>query len=425
MNPHYQRGILLLSQSRYDLAEGEFRQALSNEPTDGLSHAYLGLSLSWQGRNEEALRESEEAIRFEPRESFCYYVRGHVLLALDRYREAEASVRQAIELSPFDAENHSLMAAIEVGRRRWPQALEAANKGLEIDPDNVMCLNLRSMALVNLGRREEASQTLGSTLAENPEDATTHANQGWALLHQGDHKKALEHFREALRLQPNMEWARVGILESLKSGYFIYRIMLRFFLWMGRKTEAAQWVVILGMVFGRQLLGELAKNYPALEPFINPLIGLIFGFVLLTWVSGPVFNFLLMFSKFGRLALTGEEKIEATTIGVCFSLAVGFFIANIFINHDITFVPMTILGLGLIPLTLFFKQQSVSGRWVMGLALLVLLGLAMPILLYAILGPKADWIDLDKALKWFTMFIYGTCFSSWIPALLGLRNIRR
>ncbi len=52
------------------------------------------------------------------------------------------------------------------------------------------------------------TQTLGSALANDPENALTHANQGWALLHRGDHERALEHFREALRIDPELEWAR-------------------------------------------------------------------------------------------------------------------------------------------------------------------------------------------------------------------------
>ena len=93
------------------------------------------------------------------------------------------------------------------------------------------------MALVQLGRKDEAQQTLGSALANDPENALTHANQGWALLHRGDHAKALEHFREALRIDPELDWARAGIVEALKARHLIYRVMLRFFLWMGRQSQ--------------------------------------------------------------------------------------------------------------------------------------------------------------------------------------------
>ena len=41
---------------------------------------------------------------------------------------------------------------------------------------------------------------MGAALARRPDDPMTHANQGWALLHEGKPYPAMEHFREALRL---------------------------------------------------------------------------------------------------------------------------------------------------------------------------------------------------------------------------------
>ncbi len=66
-------------------------------------------------------------------------------------------------------------------------------------------------------------------------------------MHQGDHKQALEHFREALRLKPDMEWARNGMVEALKARYFLYRLMLRYYLWMSRFTRRGQWGMIIGL----------------------------------------------------------------------------------------------------------------------------------------------------------------------------------
>ena len=54
-------------------------------------------------------------------------------------------------------------------------------------------------------------------LGRNPENAHTNANQGWSLLHGGQPGKALEHFREALRLDPDLEFARAGMVEALKA----------------------------------------------------------------------------------------------------------------------------------------------------------------------------------------------------------------
>ncbi len=143
--------------------------------------------------------------------------------------KSEAAAREAVRLDPEDADYYALLASIRVQQRQWADALHNAELGLAVAPDHVACANLKAMALVNLGRRQEADATIQTTLAKEPENAATHANQGWALLHMGDHKAAMEHFREALRLNPNMEWARQGILEALRARNPIYRILLKLF----------------------------------------------------------------------------------------------------------------------------------------------------------------------------------------------------
>src|SRR6185436_9021657 len=104
-----------------------------------------------------------------------------------------------------------------------------------------------------------------------PENAFTHANQGWTYLNKGEPKKALEHFRESLRLDPANEWARHGIVEALKARNIIYAVMLKYFLWMARLSRGARWGIILGGYFGIQLLASMARSNPAIAPWILPL----------------------------------------------------------------------------------------------------------------------------------------------------------
>ncbi len=93
----------------------------------------------------------------------------------------------------------------------------------------------------------------------NPNNPNTHANLGWALLHKGEHEKAMIHFREALRLDPELQWAQQGIVEALKARHFIYRVMLKYFLWMSRLGSRAQWGVILGAYFGHRVFRNIAQ----------------------------------------------------------------------------------------------------------------------------------------------------------------------
>jgi tetratricopeptide (TPR) repeat protein len=423
MSTAFQRGIVLFNQNRYDLADREFRQALAESPDSAHAHAFLAYCLIQRDRNDEALREADEAIRLDPGEAFCHYVRGLVLTRQDRLKEAEASAHEAIQQDPSNANYLGLLASIELGRRRWQAGLAAADRGLALDPENAQCTNLRAMALVQLGRKDEAERTLGSALANDPENALTHANQGWALLHRSNYRQALEHFREALRIDPELDWARAGIVEALKAHHFIYRQMLRFFLWIGRQARVAQWVIILGFLFGPRILARIARANPALEPFIFPVIVVIVAFVMLTWIASPLFNFLLRFNRFGRLALSREQRVASSWIGGCFLLAVACFVAAMVKPTSLAVFGTGYFGLLLLPLAVTFSRAAGTPRRLMAAYTAGVALLGLPVVSLLLLGSASPWKDVELAYKLVPYFVLGAAVSTWLSAVLRSREL--
>jgi tetratricopeptide (TPR) repeat protein len=418
MNAAFQRGMVLFSQNRYDLADREFRQELAEEPENPFAHAFLALCLTQRNQPGEALREADEAVRLAPDLPFAHYVRGQVLLDQKRPKAAEEAATEAIRLDPSSADHYDLMARVHLTRRNWTEALAAAEQGLALDAEHAGCTNLRAMALVNLGRKDEANRTLHSALANDPENSLTHANQGWALLHQGDHVKALDHFREALRIDPENEWARIGIIESLKARYLVYRLLLRFSLWMSRQSTAARWVFIFGIIFVQRLLARAADKNPA---FLL-LIVLIFGFLLMTWIASPLFNLLLRLNKFGRLALSPEQRTESSWIGGFFALATLGFVTSVIHPTDLSVFGMFYCGLLLLPLAVTFNQPSGRSRRRMAAVTGVIALLGLPYLAFLLLGPSSPLGNEQQAIEYFHYFCDGAILSSWVPALIGLRE---
>ena len=418
MSTALQRGMVLLSQGRTDLAEREFRQALADDPGEAIGHAFLALCLSGRDRDTEALTEANEAVRLAPASPFVHSVRGRALLGLKRLGEAEASIREAIRLDPRDAAYRVLLGQAQMARERPKEALASADEALALDGQHLGARNLRAMALTQLGRKDEAAKTLGEALAEDPEDAFSHANQGWVALHASDPDKALIHFYEALRLNPNMEWARLGIVEALKAKHLVYRLMLRFFLWMGRQSQVAQWAMILGFVFGRQLLAQLSDRNPALRPYIIPLLVLSFGFLILTWISSPLFNFLLKFNRFGRMALSREESIESIFIGETVVIAALCAFTAVATGSIAAFLGMIIAGLMLFPLRVTFLVPSGRPRLIAGSITAGLFLLSLPAPVMEVAGWKAIPGIAGNPMDLFWIFVYGAILSSWLPMLL-------
>jgi len=321
MSTHLARARLLLAQSRPADAEQEAGLALVAQPDDVEALALLALSRIEQRKSPAALEAVRAAIGLAPDSGYLHYIHALVLHRSDRDDEARAAAAEAMRLDPGDEDHFALLASIELARRQWPAALEASEHALALNPEHVGAANLRAMALVRLGRKEEATATVDYALHRAPENAFSHANQGWNSLHRNDPKKAQEHFREALRLDPSLDYAREGMLEALKARNPVYRAMLAYFLWMGRLAARMQWVFIIGIFFG----GRLIRGFAAAAPDYNwlwwPLLGLFYAFIYLTWTAQPMFNLLLRFNRFGRHVLSPDQRVASNWFGAAFGAA--------------------------------------------------------------------------------------------------------
>lgn len=416
-----QRGLLLYQQSRYEMAEGELRQALVAEPGDAYAHSLLSLCLIERKQLDDATDEARQAVHLAPDMPFAHYALAKVWYDRDRYDDARTAIEEAIRLDPENPDYRFLLSAIHLDERRWEEALRVAEDGLALDAEHAGCTNLRAMALVKLGRTREAGATIDAALARDPENATTHANRGWTLLEQGNANEALGHFREALRLDAQNEWARMGIVEALKARNPVYAVMLRYFLWMSRLSRQAQWGVIIGGYIANRMLTRAAAANPDLAPWLLPFRVLYVGFVLMTWTAEPLFNLLLRMNSFGRLALSREQVVESNWIGAVMLLALLSLGACIVWGFDSPFlVSAMVFGFLIIPLAGTLKTSLGWPRAAMWTYTGVLgtLGLASVFTALAAADGDANW-------AFFGVFLLGVIAAPWVANYMITRRPSR
>jgi tetratricopeptide (TPR) repeat protein len=314
----------LMQMDRFDDAEKELRKDLAEDPENGMAHSLLGLCLSHRKRITEAHEAVEKAIGLEPENDFHFFAKAKVFMADQRYKEAETWLQKAIELDPEDSAYHAQVAVCRMQRDDAQGALEFTTRAVELDPENEDAVDIHVIVLNKLGRKEEAKAILEGSLHRNPHNAYAHANQGWAELHGNNPKKAVVHFEEALRLEPNNEYARSGLVEALKSGNPIYRLFLMYLLWLGRLSPSVRWCIILGGYAAFRLVDRACYTWPESAFFLKPLMGLYIAFAMLTWMADPFFNLLLFFHPKGRHALTeGEWRASLAASVLLFVAAAG------------------------------------------------------------------------------------------------------
>lgn len=311
MTAHLERAQLLLAQSRPGDAEREALQALAAQPDQPHALALLALCRIEQDKRAPALEAAREAVGLAPDVAYFHYVHGLILHRSDREEDAFRAAQEALRLDPDDADIFCLLASIELARRRWSAALQAAERALALNPEHVGAANLRSMALVRLGRKAEAMTAIDYALHRAPENALSHANQGWNCLHRNDPKQAQEHFREALRLEPTLDYAREGMLEAMKARNPVYRGMLAYFLWIGRQSSGLRWAFVVGVLVFSETLHRLAAKHAA---FWIPIL-LLYLFVYLSWTAMPMFNLLLRLNRFGRYLLSPDQRRASNWFG--------------------------------------------------------------------------------------------------------------
>jgi hypothetical protein len=291
---------------------------------------------------------------------------------------------------------------------KWALAEQSARQALALDADNSAAANQLAQALRLQNKQAENATHLAGMLARDPENAFTHANAGWAALQRGEHREAETHFREALRLDPDFEYARDGLLNSFRARSPIYRAYLKYTFAMQRLSRGARWAVILGLYFGVKVARFIPGGIV--------LVALYFLFVLWVWVARPVGNFLLLFDSFAKFALRPREKTEAAIVGGGLLLGILAVIASL--GFDLPIVRLA--GIGLIasafPLSLTFTNASRAGSWLFGL-------IGGAALLTTLLVVIEDWLPIVAPITVvdvFTGACVGCLASTWlgnIPAL--------
>src|SRR5919199_1858097 len=140
--------------------------------------------------------------------------RALVLFEQRRYDLAARELRQVAAAEPDDPFARALLALCLAEQEDYADASAEADEAVRLaaDPGHTGSLNLRGIALRQLGRGPEAHATVEGALARDPENAVAHANRGWMFLEQRQPERALDAFREALRIEPGLEYARRGVV---------------------------------------------------------------------------------------------------------------------------------------------------------------------------------------------------------------------
>lgn len=311
-----ERASILMELGDLVRARTELTNILAARPDDAEAHAEMAVCFSRFGNDKKAVEHSEKVLALAPDWEHAHYIHAFVLYRSGRNRLACLSIDRAIELYPEYSEYWALKSDIKLSSSRATYdkraALKCADQGLEFDPQDVHCHYARAYALKSLGEKAAAKEELELCLGLAPNDASLHKLHASMMLDGRNFDGALDSYREALRLNPESESARAGLISALRAKNRLYRFLL-FIMDPGGVAKGGTIIGIIASVYGFAFLLKL--NNPLLNSILNALIGPFFlGVLLLTgfiFTADELFNFLLLVDKTTRSQLTTSEKNSA------------------------------------------------------------------------------------------------------------------
>ena len=285
MASYFERAQLFYAQQQYELAIQELQRILTIDSGNTACYNLLALCLAQQKQYAAALAAIEQAIGLSPNYAESHYIKAGILREQGQLIAAKAAIVAALRLTPEAPDCYSRLAAIQYDQNQLDAALASAKQGLQLNPKHTGCMNLRMQTLMRLRRLAKAAADVQTVLSAAPDSHFAHAVYGWICLHRSHISTALDSFREALRLKPDFEWARQGLVEALKARSGFYRFILNLEQQCSQMTVGPRrWVLLI------------------------PQMRAIYLLLVFTLVSSqPIFTFLLSLDAYGKLTLTPTE----------------------------------------------------------------------------------------------------------------------
>jgi tetratricopeptide (TPR) repeat protein len=414
MSSSFTRAQQLRNLHRHEEAVALLHAHLAQEPEDPFAYIELALNrLEIDGAKPLALEDARRAAGLLPGHSFPLALQSRILSALDREKEALPLAESAIALDPEEPYPWCSKSIALCGLHRWNEAEQAARQALALDPDDETASNLLAHTLRLQKKLDESESESRRRLARDPENAFSFANSGWAALQRGQVKEAENLFKEALRLDPGMSYAKEGLKESFRARSAFYRLFLRWAFFIQQFSQKNQWAIIIGLVIGFKFLRVLAA---AVHPLlVIPVLIAYYAFMFGTWLSNGLANFLILKDPVARMSLDRGEKLEGLAVGTLFFGGLLVFIGGMVAGMKPASIAGGTMMVAAIPSTLIFTNESIIGRFLFGACTLAILGLGAHAALN-VASQKAG-IGESASISYAILIAFGTTWLSMVPSL--------
>lgn len=175
-------------------------------------HNTFANCLAKTGNAEEAEQHYEQALRLDPLLTAAAVNLAHIYSSSGRHDESRSVLLASLENSP---DNVDVLVALGLTLPGKSEAETHLRRALELSPGHLAANNQLAIILLSSGRNLEALTLYRDLAALHPDQAEIQANLGLTLNGLSRHEDAVEAFRKASRLDPNLKNTLPYFIQSM------------------------------------------------------------------------------------------------------------------------------------------------------------------------------------------------------------------
>jgi protein O-mannosyl-transferase len=184
------KGFVLYNMRRYGESIELFNKAIQLRPDYHL--AYINLINSYLALRdyENALKITDLAMKNAPPHQSILTTKGYLLFRQNKYAEALPFLKESLKLKKDNTKGYIIMGDCYQGLLDYNSAVKAYDTALTYEPDNYILLNNKGYALLAGGKPGKAIQYFKESLKIKPDFALAAANLSYCYRTLGDSSRA-------------------------------------------------------------------------------------------------------------------------------------------------------------------------------------------------------------------------------------------
>jgi tetratricopeptide (TPR) repeat protein len=203
--------------SHWRNSQSLFSHALFVTKNNYVMHTNMGALMAGQGNIQEALSHYNKALQIRPDDLEGNYNLGNLYLRQGRFRDAIFYYGEAVRSKPDFAPAHNNLGIALGQSGDRTKAVEQFRKAVSLDPGYEEAQNNLKIAQAIQDKSKETVLAKDSTTTAitDQESADGQVEAGLSAVKKGDLAGGIDHFRKALKLDPNHYEAHVHMGLSL------------------------------------------------------------------------------------------------------------------------------------------------------------------------------------------------------------------